>query len=212
MAVATNELDAFVKDALQHASKQQIDAVLREAGWPADQIKSALDLFADTAFPIPVPKPRVALSAQEAFLYLIIFSTLYFSAYHLGSLSFDFINRALPDPAMAQNGAFHMDGMRWSIASLVIAFPVFLWASWHAGQQVANDPVKRLSPVRRWLTYITLFIAAAILIGDLTTLVYNVLGGELASRFLLKVATVAIIAGTIFGYYLSDLRRVERTP
>ena len=66
------------------------------------------------------------------------------------------------------------------------------------------------SPIRRWLTYFTLFVAAGFLIGDLTTLVYNVLGGEITIRFSLKVIVVGAIAGTIFGYYLRDLRREER--
>jgi hypothetical protein len=35
------------------------------------------------------------------------------------------------------------------------------------------------------------------------------LGGELTIRFFLKVLTIAVIAGTIFGYYLWDLRREE---
>ena len=47
------------------------------------------------------------------------------------------------------------------------------------------------------------------LIGDVTTLVYNALGGELTIRFLLKIVTVALIAGTAFVYYLRDLRRDE---
>ena len=32
---------------------------------------------------------------------------------------------------------------------------------------------------------------------------------ELTLRFVLKVAVVGLIAGTIFGYYLWDLRREE---
>jgi len=103
-----------------------------------------------------------------------------------------------------------MDSMRWSTASLVIAFPIFLLISRHIHSAISRDPVKRLSPVRRWLTYLTLFIAASILIGDLTTLVYNVLGGELTIRFALKVVTVGAIAGTIFGYYLRDVRQEDR--
>jgi hypothetical protein len=50
------------------------------------------------------------------------------------------------------------------------------------------------------------FAAAAVLIADFTTLVYNVLGGELTVRFLLKVAAIALIAGMCFAYYLGDLR------
>ena len=66
--------------------------------------------------------------------------------------------------------------------------------------------------MRRWLTYVTLLLAAGIVIGDLIALLYNVLGGELSTRFLLKVLVVGAIAGTIFAYYLTDLRREEKTP
>ena len=41
-------------------------------------------------------------------------------------------------------------------------------------------------------------------------LVYNVLGGELSVRFVLKVVVVAAMAATIFGYYLFDLRHEEK--
>ena len=63
--------------------------------------------------------------------------------------------------------------------------------------------------MRRWLTYLTLFLAATVLIGDMTVLVYNLLGGEISLRFLVKSLVVGAIAGTIFGYYLWDLRREE---
>jgi hypothetical protein len=90
-----------------------------------------------------------------------------------------------------------------------VAFPVFLYLSWLTSRDIALDPNKRASKVRRWLTYLTLFVAACALIGDVTVLVYNLLGGELTVRFLLKVVTVAAIAGTAFAYYLRDLRQDE---
>lgn len=100
--------------------------------------------------------------------------------------------------------------MRFSAASIIIAFPVFAFVAWLLSRELARSPIKRLSAVRRWLTYLTLFVAAGFLIGDLTALVYNLLGGELGVRFVLKVLVVAAIAGAVFGWYLGDLRREER--
>ena len=209
MSSETQNLENFVKDALRRTGKPEVKALLIEAGWPQEQVTSALNAFADVDFSIAVPKPRPSLSAREAFLYLVLFSTLYLSAYHLGSLVFDIINKFFPDPIIQGYRSNLKESMRWSISFLIIAFPVFLFISNYIGRLLVKNPVKRLSPVRRWLTYLTLFITSSVLIGDLTTLVYNVLGGELTIRFGLKVATAAIIAGTTFVYYLRDLRKEE---
>lgn len=212
MASSTQELELFVRQSLAAGlGREDIQAALAEAGWPAEQVRSALDAYADVAFPVPVPRPRPYLSAREAFLYLVLFATLYVAAYHLGSLLFDLITRALPDPADSEYLRQRLaHSMRWSVASVIIAFPVFLLVARQLARELAHNPVKRLSAVRRWLTYLTLFVAAAVLIGDMITLVYNLLGGELTLRFVLKVLVVAVIAGSIFGYYLSDLRKEER--
>lgn len=210
MTSATRELERFVREALLRGStKPSVEQALLAAGWSVDQAQSAIDAYADLAFPVPVPKPRPYLSAREAFLYLVLFTALYLSAYHLGSLLFDLINRAWPDPAITQVWRSPESEMRWSIASIIIAFPVFLFVSLYLGKELARNPVKRLSSIRRWLTYLTLFVAAGFVIGDLITLVNNLLGGELTLRFLLKVAIAGTIAGAIFGYYLSDLRQDE---
>jgi hypothetical protein len=212
VASATEDLDLFVREALSRGeSKQAIDAALVAAGWPAEQIRSALNVYADVGFPVPVPKPRPYLSAREAFLYLTLFTTLYLAAYHLGSLLFKLIEQAWPDPADPEYVVMNLAAsIRWSTASVIIAFPVFLFIARHLGRELARSPAKRLSAVRRWLTYLTLFVAAVVLIVDMTTLVNNVLGGELTLRFLLKVLVAAAIAGTVFGYYLWDLRREEK--
>ena len=210
---AGDELLAFVRDALSRGvPRTQIEDVLRRSGWTTDQIRGALTAYAEIDFPVPVPRARPYLSAREAFMYLVLFGTLYASAYNLGSLIFDFINLAFPDASQQSfdgYGQYVRESIRWSISWLIVAFPVFLYLSWLTERDVSRDPVKRASKVRRWLTYLTLFSAACALLGDVATLVYNVLGGELTVRFLLKVVTVALIAGTAFVYYLRDLRQDE---
>ena len=39
-------------------------------------------------------------------------------------------------------------------------------------------------------------------VGDLVSLLFNLLSGELTLRFVLKFTIVAAVAGAIFGYYL----------
>src|SRR5690606_23479569 len=205
------ELERYVRDALAAGMpRPQVEATLLGAGWGQAQVRAALAGYADIAGPVPVPRPRRLLSAREAFEYLLLFATLYLSAWHLGSLLFDLVDHVLPDPA---DPAYRLrrlgPSMRWSISALVVAFPLVAWLARRIGGDVAREPVRRLSPVRRWLTYLTLFVAASVLVGDLVALVYNVLGGEASLRFVLKVAVVGVIAGAVFGYYLSDLRRDE---
>jgi Domain of unknown function (DUF5671) len=207
---SSEELFTFVKDALSRdVPRDKIREILVGAGWSMDQIKPAMDAYADVEFPIPVPRPKPYVSARETFFYLIMFTTLTIAAFNLGSLIFQLINKAFPDAADTMRIEWVDYQIRWAISYIVIAFPLFLFVSRRINRAVTLDPVKRASKVRKWLTYIMLFIAAGFVIGDLTTLVYNLLGGELSLRFILKVLTVGVIAGTIFTYYLVDLRKDE---
>ncbi|MCM3878879.1 MAG: DUF5671 domain-containing protein [Vicinamibacterales bacterium] len=209
---SSDELLNFVRDALARGvPRAKVDEALRSAGWTVEQVRSALAGFADVDFPIPVPRPKPYLSAREAFMYLVLFCTLYVSAYNVGSLLFEMINRAFPDPAMQQEFGddYSRASIRWAVASLIVSFPVFLFMSRLLGRAVRQDPNKRNSKVRKWLTYLTLFVSAGVLIGDLTMVIYSFLGGELGVRFALKAAVVGAIAGSMFGYYLTDLKREE---
>jgi hypothetical protein len=124
---------------------------------------------------------------------------------------FRIIDLIFPDPAdNLANPLSSASSVRFSISSLIVALPVFLYMSRLSARAIARDPNERLSPIRRWLTYLTLFIAACVLIADLTSVVYNLLGGELTVRFLLKALTVGVIAGATLWFYLSDLHADER--
>ena len=151
------------------------------------------------------------LSAKEAFWYLVLFTTLYLSAIYLGTLLFQLINLAVPDPVESRYWVDSAENtIRWAVAVLVVAFPLFLFMSRLVARAVAEDPAKRASKVRKWLTYVTLFIAVCVLLGDAISLLYNLLSGDLTTRFVLKSLVVGVIAGGVFGYYLWDLKRDER--
>jgi hypothetical protein len=205
-----DELIGFVGSALRAGEKRErIAEVLLEAGWERDQVERAVARFAPVDFPIPVPRPRPYLSAREAFLYLVMFATLYTSAWALGGIAFTAIDRAFPDATNPQSAMQFRDSLRWNLANLLVAFPIFAALAVSTRRAIARDPARRASKVRKWLTYLTLFLGAAILIGDLIGLLNALLKGEVATRFMLKVLVVGGIAGTAFGYYLTQLRRDE---
>lgn len=205
--MAQAQLVVFVESALR--AGQPRDAVrqaLEQAGWAKEQIADALAQYADVAFAVPVPRPHAQLSARDAFWYLLMFGTLYVSAYYLGALLFGFINLAFPDELQRDRAPFIESGIRWATAALIVAFPVFLWSAVRLAKDVAAHPSRRNSVVRRWLTYLTLLVAAGVIVGDSITLVYNLLSGELTLRFVLKVLVVGAISGTVFGYFTWSTR------
>ncbi len=210
----TNELQAFVKEGLAKGlGRDKMKAALLEAGWQEDEVRNALASYAEVAFPIPVPKRKPYLSAREAFMYLVMFLTLYVTAFSVGTILFQLVNLWLPDPAQIAYGYasdYSTSLIRSSTAAIIITFPLFLFMARLLQRAIKRDPSKRSSLIRKWLTYITLYFATGIIVGDLITLVTYVLNGDLTLRFVLKVLVVLVIAGSIFGYYLWDLRTEEK--
>jgi hypothetical protein len=205
------DLLAFVREALSRGiPREAIADQLRGAGWRPEEISGAMASWADTSFPLPVPRRRPYLSAREAFLYLVLFATLYATAFNVGAVLFVGVDRWMPDASQPWEAARLAEASRGGTAGLLIAFPIFLSLSYVIGRGVRLDPEKRASKIRKWLTYITLFVAAMVLIGDLTFLVFKLLSGELPTRVLLKVLVVLVIAGIVFLHYLADLRGEER--
>lgn len=208
-----DQLDAFVKRGLEQGlERARMQQALLEAGWPPDQVRKALAAYVDVDFPIPVPRPLPSATTRDAFMYIVVLGTMVLCAYQFGALLFAIIDRLVPDPMDQRVYTYWQNTMRWSISTLIVAFPVFVATSRLVERTVKLDPTKRASRIRRQLTYIVLFVASCVLIGDLTTLVYYFLGGEVTLRFFLKVLTVASIAGAVFLHYLWDLRAAEEEP
>jgi hypothetical protein len=205
--MADARLTAFIEASLRaRQGRDEIRKALEAAGWSKDQIADGLRYFADVEFAVPVPRPKAQLSARDAFMYLLMFGMLYVSAFWFGSLLFRFIDLAFPDEALQRSQAYVYIGIRRAIATLVVTFPVFVFVSIRVSKELAADPARRSSAVRRWLTYLTLLVAASVMAGDLITLIYNLLSGELTVRFILKVLVVAAIVAAVFVYYLKSLK------
>ncbi len=145
------------------------------------------------------------IGPKEIFLHLLAILTLYFSAGSFLALVFQYINYWFPDPL--EGPRFHGFGaIRFALSSLIVVFPAYLLTTRYLNKIYLSNPIISQMRIRKWLIYFTLFAAALIMIGDFVALVNGLLGGELTTRFILKVITVFFVAASVFYYYRFDLQ------
>jgi len=145
---------------------------------------------------------------RDLFLHLLAIVTLYWSAISFVTLLWQFINNYFPDKLTNYySGNFSLSLIRFNVSAIIIVFPVFILISWFLNKIYKKEAVVRESKIRKWLIYLTLFIASLVIIGDLIFVINQFLGGEITVRFILKSLSVLLVAAVIFGYYLDDVRR-----
>src|SRR3989344_7867041 len=127
-------------------------------------------------------------SPRDVFMYLLAIIFLYFSAFDVLALLFQYTDIAFPDVLNQNYGAGGL--IRFALASLIVIYPVFIWVSRFLHRDLIQNPQKTDIRIRKWLLYFTLFVAALLIIGDLVALVNTFLNGEITTRFLLKVLAV----------------------
>jgi hypothetical protein len=207
---APEPVSAFVREALARGlSRDAIARSLTAAGWSQPEVRAGLDAWAEVPGAPPVPRPRVTASPRAALLYLVLFAALGTVAVNLGAVLFALIDRLLPDPGALDLGG-QASGVRWAIAGLLVAWPLWAWLTLAIVRAEAADPGRRRSPLGRWLTAAALFVAAVTVLGDLVAVVAWFQNGELTARFLSKAAVVALIAGAVFVIYTGTLSEEDR--
>jgi len=199
------DLPSFIEHARQkgmdHAT---IRMLLLSAGWKEKEVIEAL---AKTSLEMPIPAPSDRGGAREAFLHLLTFASFYTSVVAIVVLLFHYIELLFPDPALTQiTDTWRLSAIRWSLAFVIVSFPSFVWLSRVLFREMRSNPERSWSATRRWLTFLTLFFASLALGGDVITLVFRLLEGELTARFALKVLVVLVVAGLSLAYYLLSLR------
>jgi hypothetical protein len=193
----------------QGASDESLVALLRGRGWPEDDVYRALADHFEKQSGVRVPAYKRSGSAKDAFLYLLSFSMLATWTIGLGSVMFTLIDRWIRDPLSPANnyysGGYYQ--IADSLACMIVAFPIYLLTMRSILREVGLHPEKLESPVRKWLTYIALLIAAGVVVGDLITFLTYFLRGELTGRFMAKTSVVLVLAGGVFWYYLGSLQK-----
>ncbi len=149
-------------------------------------------------------QPKV--TPKDFFLWFGAMAALYGSVISLITLLFQYINYAFPDPLAYSYVEPYSSGIRFAMASLIVLVPLAIVLMRFLRSDMVAVPEKKDLWVRRWALVLTVFIGGAVVVGDLITLINYFLGGDLTTRFLLKVCVVLGIAGAVFLHFLADIR------
>ena len=143
---------------------------------------------------------------KDFFLWAGAMIALYVSVFSLVTLLFTYIDYAFPDPLTTYYGDPYSGTIRFSMASLIVLFPAYILLMQFIRRDAVADPTRLSIWVRRWALYLALFVAGASIAIDLITLLNTFLGGEITSRFVLKVVVVFLVAAGFFMHFLADLK------
>lgn len=144
-------------------------------------------------------------SPRDFFLWAGTVIALYGSVISLTTLLFEYVNRVYPD-ALAYYGDPYGGAVRAAMAGVIVLIPTTLILLRIIRKSIQSEPGKADIWVRRWALVLTVFIAVAVILIDLITLITTFLGGELSIRFGFKVAIVLLVAAGVFMHFLADLK------
>ena len=100
MASVPPSLMNFTKECLaQGVARTEIRQALIDADWTDREATAALESFAESPLPVPVPKKRVSSGPRAAFLHLLALFLLYMAAFSTGAILFLAIDIFIKDPA-----------------------------------------------------------------------------------------------------------------
>jgi len=147
-------------------------------------------------------------SAKITFFYLLSLFGLVFAAISSGMILFQVINKLIPD-ALNYSGRFSPEALRFAISAVIVATPVYYWMTSLIQKSLQKEELDKDSQLRKWMTYIIIFVSAVVIIVSLITLINNYLGGDLTSKIALKVLTTIVISGIVLSYYLYNIKRTN---
>lgn len=146
-------------------------------------------------------------SAKFAFLYMLSLVALVLTSLSIGMVIFQIINKYILDPIGRFGQSFSSDLLRFAIAALIMAAPLFFLTSRQIYKNLFKGVLAKDAGVRKWLTYFILLVSSLIILSWFIGLINNYLGGELTIKFILKAITAMGISAIVFTFYFHDIRR-----
>jgi hypothetical protein len=150
-------------------------------------------------------------NAKYAFYYLLSLVALVFVSISVGMIAFGIIQQTVADTLALNNYSDYNGQFRFAISALLIATPIFFIINRLINRGLQTKELDQESGIRRWLTYFILLVSSITVLGIFISVINNFLNGELTLSFVLKALAMLIISGSVFSFYLYDIRRADAT-
>lgn len=150
-------------------------------------------------------------NAKYAFYYLLSLVALIFVSISVGLIAFGIINQTVADALAMNSYSDYNSQFRFAISALFIAAPIFFVINRFINRGLQAKELDQESGIRRWLTYFILLVSSITVLGVFISVINNFLSGELTLSFVLKALTMLIISGSVFSFYLYDIKRADAT-
>lgn len=214
--MGNTELITYIQTARsKQIPDEQIRMQLTQAGWPENLVQQA---FGEPTPDVPLPpKPPAHISHPasynmwDAFEHILLFISLYVLATSIVLTLNLFIDKWYPAITDSYNYYSNSDlqvtFLHGFMAALIVSFPLFAFFFIHITKKTLQTPSLRGLHARKTLIYITLVGTFLILLGQIISIVYGFLSGNVTINFLLHLVAIIAVAGTIFGYYLMQIKQ-----
>lgn len=150
-------------------------------------------------------EPSVAKGTpRDAFLYLLGTFTLFVCA--IGTMVLVSSLAEVLFPAESEFQDADTSATRFGIATLAVAFPLFLYLSNDIRKRIRRGEMDPGSMLRHSLIYFTMFVLTMTVMIDLMLVVHTFLKGEITARFAMQAVGGLAVAGGVYAYVSSELK------
>jgi len=154
--------------------------------------------------------PISPTAPRDVFTYLLTAIALYISATGVMLIIWGLADYWFP--GFENPGDHWTDNARIGISMAVVAFPIFVYLNKVSRARIRGGETDPDSRLRQSFIYLSLFIAAVVVLVDLMVVINDLLSGDLTPRFLMKAGGLVVVAGLVFTYYRMELTIAPEVP
>lgn len=217
--MANSKIDSYISQARsRNLSESVIKENLQKTGWKMSDIETA---FNPESSDLPVPAPDYQNSNQgsssmwDSFQHILLFISLYVMATSIALILHFFVDKYFPgvanNLASSYLDSYNSTLLKGETAALIVSYPIYAFFFLIISKRTLIRPQTRNLKSRKLLIYLTLIATFIIVLVNVISIVFSLLGGNVTINFFLHFLTTISVSGAIFGYYLYQVKEDRRS-